>query len=287
MIALHGTGGSLHGVFEQWVFAPGIAIPLVASGALYARGTALLWRQAGVGHGVRRWQAGSFACGWLVTATALASPLHTLSEQLFWVHMVQHELLMAVAAPLLVLGRPLVPMLWALPPRARVAVGSLARHRWWSSAWRVVSSPLSAWVLQALALWLWHLPVAFQATLDDERIHALQHVTFVATSLLFWWSLVHGSRRHASYGAGIVYLFTTFVHTGALGALLTFSRVPWYPRYAATSLAFGLTPLEDQQLAGLIMWLPASTSYLVAALVLLVLWMRSSEARVALRERSI
>lgn len=287
MIALQGGADSpaLHELFAQWLFAPGITIPLVASAALYARGTTSLWRKAGTGHGVRRWEVASFACGLLAMAIALVSPLHELSEKLFWVHMVQHELLAVIAAPLLVLGRPLVPMIWALPPGVRVAVGGLARRRWWMSAWRVVSSAASAWVLQALALSLWHLPSAFQATLDSEFVHALQHLSFVVTSLLFWWSLVHGCRRHASYGSGVVYLFTTFVFTGALGALLTFSRVVWYPRYGTTSLAFGLTPLEDQQLAGLIMWLPASISYLVAALTLLVLWMRSSEMRVALRER--
>jgi len=201
--------------------------------------------------------------------------------------MVQHELLMVVAAPLLVLGRPLVPMLWSLGRGGRTRVGALGKAAWWRAIWSTISAPGSAWILQAAGLWLWHVPRAFEATLDSEFVHAAQHTTFIVTSLLFWWSVIHGCRRQGAYGAGVIYLFTTFVHTGALGALLTFSRVTWYPRYAAASAIFGLTPLEDQQLAGLIMWLPASTSYLIAALALLVAWIRASEMRVALRERRL
>jgi putative membrane protein len=281
------VGSALHLSSNGWVSSPGIIAPLLVSGALYARGAFVLWQRSGVGHGVRRWEVGCFVAGWLTLATALVSPLHELSEQLFWVHMVQHELLMVVAAPLFVLGRPLVPLLWALPGGSRATIGSLGRKRWWRDAWGAISHPAAAWSAQAIALWLWHVPSAFEATIDSELVHAAQHTTFLVTSLLFWWSVIHGCRRHGAYGAAVISLFTTFVYTGALGALLTFSRVAWYPGYALSSAAFGLTSMEDQQLAGLIMWLPASTSYLVAALALLVAWMRASELRVALRERRI
>jgi putative membrane protein len=280
MLALHGGSAPLEHLLGEWELAPSIVLPLAASAALYTLGVRRLWVH-GVGRGVRRWEAGCFAAGWLVLALSLVSPIHALSEQLFSAHMVQHELIMVVATPLMVLGRPLVPMLWAFSPRARQALGDASRSSAWRAAWALIAAPASAWLIHAVVLWGWHLPVFFQATLTSEWVHALQHTSFVAASLLFWWSLLRGARSHRSQGAAVLYLFTTLVHTGALGALLTFSPHAWYPAYASRTAAWGLTVLEDQQLAGLIMWVPASVTYMVAGLALFASWMRASELRVA------
>lgn len=276
-------GGESRSLWTAWKLAPGIVVPLVLSAVLYVRGTRVLWR-AGPGRGVRQWEAAAFAAGWLVTALALVSPLHEASEHLFYVHMIQHELLMAVGAPLLVLGRPLVPMLWGLPRRARIAAGGVTRRRWWRRGWGALAEPWHAWLLHGAAIWVWHAPRLFQATLTSESVHAAQHAFFVGTGLLFWWALVHARRRGMTEGAGVLYLFTTALHTGALGALLTFSRTLWYPAYAAAGAGWGLSPLEDQQLAGLIMWIPASLPYLAGALALLARALQRSELRVARRE---
>ena len=114
---------------------------------------------------------------------------------------------------------------------------------------------------------MWHIPRFFQATLDNDWIHSAQHVSFLGSALLFWWSLfyAHGKVR---YGASVLYLFTTAVHTSILGALLTFASTVWYPDYVATTPAWGLTPLEDQQVGGLIMWIPAGLVYVIGGLVL-------------------
>jgi putative membrane protein len=111
-------------------------------------------------------------------------------------------------------------------------------------------------------------------------MHALQHASFLGSALIFWSAVIR-PRRRASLGLSIVYLFTTAVHTGVLGALMTFARAPWYPAYASTAQLWSLTPAEDQQLAGLIMWIPASVAYLVAALLILRRWLASSEVSVA------
>jgi putative membrane protein len=191
--------------------------------------------------------------------------------------MAQHEILMLVAAPLLVLSRPLVPMLWALPIAWRRGLGGWSKTPGVQHVWRMITQPLTAWWVHAAALWLWHAPNLFQATLGSAWIHSLQHLSFFGSALLFWWSLFYAHGR-ASYGASFLYVFTTAVHTSILGALLTFAKTTWYPAYASTTSAWSLTPLEDQQLGGLIMWIPAGVVYLIAALALFGMWLRESDA---------
>jgi putative membrane protein len=268
-----------------WSLEPGVVVPLALSAVLYARG-ALELRRRGRGRSLRRWEVASFGAGWLVVALALLSPLHEMSEQLFSAHMVQHELLMALAAPLLVLGRPMIVMLWAMPPRSRQVVARAARNSTIRSVWGAITRPFDAWLIHGLAIWLWHLPALFEATLYSDSIHALQHASFLGSALIFWWSVIHVQRR-AARGMSIVYVFTTAVHTGILGALMTFSRAVWYPAYATGAAKWGLTPIADQQLAGLIMWIPASLVYLAAALAIMGCWLRDSERSVAERERAV
>ena len=275
-------------LWSDWDWEPGIVLPLVASAWLYARGLRLLWDEH-VGRGIRLWEAVCFATGWGVTVLALLSPLHAISEQLFVAHMVQHELLMVVAAPLLVVGRPLVPMLWALPSPARRRVGRFARRRSLRATWGFLTMPVVAFLVHGAAIWIWHAPALFQATLTNDAVHAVQHLSFFGTALLFWWTTIHahapgGRARAVAFGTAVLLLFGTALHSGALGALLTFSRALWYPAYGLTADAWGLTAFEDQQLAGLVMWIPATFAYLVAALFLFAGWLRASEERVHERE---
>lgn len=251
----------------SWNLAPWLVAVLLGSGSLYALGVARLWRRAGIGRGVLGWQAGAFAAGWLALVAALVSPLDSLGTRLFSAHMVQHEVLMLVAAPLLVLGRPLAAWTWAFPPGLRHRLGRATRWPLLALAWAALTASVSAWSLHALALWAWHVPALFEAALHSEGLHIFQHASFLGTALLFWWAVLGpaGPRR----GFAIAYLFTTMMHTGALGALLTFAPTPWYPSYAATAGAFGLDPLADQQLGGLVMWVPGGLAYLVAGLAMM------------------
>jgi putative membrane protein len=129
-----------------------------------------------------------------------------------------------------------------------------------------------------VAVWVWHAPVLYQATLGSELVHTLQHASFLVTALLFWWALLRGHEGRVGRPASVIYLFTTAMHTSLLGALLTFSERLWYPLYDESTSAWGLTPLEDQQLAGLIMWVPAGLVYLIAALALCAAVLRGDGA---------
>lgn len=255
--------------WTSWSFAPGLIFPLALTAALYAWGRRARFSAT-------KLQAACFWSGWAVLTLALISPLHEMSEALFSAHMVQHELLMLIAAPLLVISQPLVVFLHAMPFEWRRTAGRWSKTPVIQSLWRGVTKPLNAWLIHAVALWVWHLPPLFEATLTSDWIHVLQHLSFFLSALLFWWALFYGRSRHA-YGTGVLYIFTTGIHTGILGALLTLSARPWYPAYQNSTAAWGLTPLGDQQLGGVIMWVPASLVYLAAGLVLFAAWLRNSD----------
>ena len=185
----------------EWNLAPWLLALLALSAVGYAVGLRRLWVQAGSGRGVSRWQAWAFATGWVSLVAALVSPLDPLGSRLFSAHMVQHELLMVVAAPLLVVGRPLATWTWALSPAQRRTVGRLFQARGWTSLWSTLTDPLVAWALHALALWAWHIPAFFDAALQNEALHILQHVSFLGTALFFWWSVL-GHDPRGRYGPG-------------------------------------------------------------------------------------
>ena len=255
---------------EPWVVGC-----LAISALLYAIGLRRVWRGATGGRHLLRRRALAFGAGWLVLTVALVPPLDGLGTMLFSGHMVQHELLMIVAAPLLVLGHPLGIWVWALPPRWRRTTGAFFHAPAWRGPWKVVTAPLAAWLLHALVLWVWHAPALFDAALRHPAIHVAQHIAFLATALLFWWSVL-GSASRPRQGVALLSLFTTTVHTGALGALLALASTPWYRSYLASTRAFGLEPLQDQQLGGLVMWVPGALAYLIAALWLAARWIGPS-----------
>ena len=173
----------------RWNFDAWVVGLLAASAALYALGAGRVWRRAGRGRGITFGHAARFAVGWLALCAALLSPIDTLATRLFSLHMVQHELLMVVAAPLLVLSRPLEAWTWALKASWRKALAGVARIDLLRVAWRACSAPIGAWTLQAVALWTWHMPVLFDAALADEGVHIAQHSCFLVSALFFWWSV--------------------------------------------------------------------------------------------------
>jgi putative membrane protein len=266
----------------QWTFDPAVVMALTASAILYALGLSDLWARER-GRGVRVWEAVCFWIGWTSAGIALLSPIHALSESLFFMHMTQHEVLILVAAPLIVLGKPMMVSLKALPQQTAGTLARVTQRRPIANTWAIISAPLAAWLLHALVLWIWHIPAAFDATLHNNAIHAAQHISFFGSAILFWWAVMHSRHRRLSYGLTVLYMFTTAMHSGLLGALLTLSRSVWYPSYIHQN-AFNLTPLEDQQLGGLIMWIPAGLVYVVAGLAFFAGWMRESETRAARAE---
>jgi cytochrome c oxidase assembly factor CtaG len=200
--------------------------------------------------------------------------------------MVQHLLLVLVAAPLLVLGAPERVLLWAFSARARRRVA-----HWFSRLARLargLAGPGPGVALATAALWSWHVPALYDAAVADSWVHSLEHSTFLGGALLFWWTLlqIRTRRGDALNGGRLLALFAMVLQGSLLGALLTFASAPLYSAHAVIPAAWTLTPLADQQLAGLIMWVPPAALYLGVAAYLVLGWLgaaehggRSAEAR--------
>lgn len=263
----------------SWTWDPLSVAVLTLVSAAYAIGTRRVWQVAGRGRGVGWLQVGCFAAGILVLAVALVSPLDALSDWLFAAHMSQHELLMVVGAPLVVLGKPFWVYLWALPRGARARVGDWLRGRALRFWWSFVSAPVFVLVLHALTRWVWHWPLFFEAAMRHEALHAVQHFTFFATAALFWWALILGRYGRAGYGVSVLFVFATMTHTSVLGALISLAPRVLYPIYQERATAVGVRPLEDQELAGILMWVPSGTLLTLAALALFAAWLGEAERR--------
>jgi putative membrane protein len=275
-----GTGQVLaHGAAREeravWSFDPWIVWPVLVLGALYAIGSLVVRRRS-----LRRiqpgWQVAAFWLGWLTLAGALTSPLHWLGEHLFTFHMIEHEILMAVSAPLLVVANPVGSILWGLPHRSRLFAGRAMRLPLVTASWRWLSDGGHATLLHGIAIWAWHAPLLFDAAVANVALHRVQHLSFFLTAVLFWWSVL----RRSDSGAGAWHVFITMLHTSILGALMALAPRVLYGAQTATAWQWGLTPLEDQQLAGIIMWIPAGTIYAGAALALLAIWIRQASERI-------
>ncbi|HSD71590.1 MAG TPA: cytochrome c oxidase assembly protein [Thermoanaerobaculia bacterium] len=266
---------------SHWTVDPVVLASLLVAASLYSAGVVRLRREAGRAGGVPSWQLISFAAAWVALVLALLSPVAALSDLLFSVHMTQHEILMLVAAPLLVLARPLGVFLWGFPLTWRLAIGRWTRRPAVAGAWRALTGAVTVWILHGAALWIWHLPRLYQAAVEDAGIHALMHVCFLFTAALFWWALVHGRYGRLGYGLGVFFVFTTGLHSTVLGALLTLAPRSWYPIYRARAPGMGVDPLADQQLGGLLMWVPFGIVFLVIGLALFAAWLGEAERRVA------
>jgi putative membrane protein len=291
-------------VWSAWSLEPALLGGLGLLAAGYGVGSARLWGRSGRGRGARRREQLCFAGAVLALVVALVSPLDALGHALFSAHMVQHLLLILVAAPLLVLARPLPALLWA----ARKGGGPPGWLLWAARLpLAALRSPLFApvaWALHAAALWAWHTPLLYDAAVADPAVHVAEHAAFFGTAVLFWWAVLgpRGAGR-LDPGVGVLYVFTMAVQGSILAALLTFAPASWYGAHGAgaviwrlahpegagaeglfvcgpvepTALAAAL--LEDQQLAGLLMWVPSGVIYTLAALWLLARWLGEAERR--------
>lgn len=235
-------------------------ICLLLLGAAYARGWMAISRRRRRDRSLT--PALTFVAAWIALVVALSPFVDALTDRSFAEHMVQHELLMVVVAPLLVLGQVFDVCIFALPRPVRRGRVLSATH--------ALATPARAFGLHALAIWLWHLPAAFDAAESHAAIHAAQHLSFLGTGVLFWMGVLRPRQRRAR-GVAILALFLTAVHTSALGALIAMSRTVLSHAYAAIPGALG-----DQQLAGLIMWIPGNAIYLVAALYVARKWIVDS-----------
>ncbi len=255
-----------------WAFDPIIVVPIGLTSILYGLGfERLAFRRRGFA-GRQARPALFFLAAMLTLVLALVSPVHELGEHLFTVHMIEHELVMTVAAPLLVMARPGGLMLWAFPERTRRAIAPLLAEGLLRRGWWWLTSPTLATTLHGLAIWTWHAPPLFDSTLDSLMLHRLQHVSFLATAIFFWWAMIWRAGR----GTAAWHLFITMMHTSALGALIALSPRVLFVTQTRFAPEWGMTPLEDQQLAGLLMWVPGGIVYAGAALWMLMIWIGRS-----------
>jgi len=221
-----------------------------------------------------------FHSGLAVLAIALSSPLDLLSEQLFWVHMVQHVLLLVVAAPLIVLARPWVRLWRALPLGWRRPLGrGLGQGERWAPvrrASRFLGGPPASFVLFSGVLLAWHLPAFFDATLSSEALHALEHTLFFCTALLFWKQVLHSPPLRCVLVPyeRVVYVIGAMVVSWALAVVLALAPHPLYAFYAhLASRPGGISAMADQQLAAGVMWVPGSITFAIVVLVYVHRWL--------------
>jgi putative membrane protein len=241
-----------------------VLVLVITAAVAYLPGVLNRWRAAPTRSVVVR-DGGAFALATVAMLTALADPLERWISRAFFAHMIQHEILMVIAAPLYVLGRPLATWAWALPDGMRRKVHPLRGRRALLAAWRAFTSPWGASFVQIAVLVIWHVPRFFDAAVREPWVHAAQHSSFLVVALAFWWAVVRHAQRGQA-GRAVAACFVTMIATGALGALLTFAPQPWYASYSHPGGLANLTALEDQQLGGLVMWIPAGVVYAIAAL---------------------
>lgn len=262
---------------------------VVVCGALYAYGLRRLWRRAGTGSVVSRKRGASFAAGLVATALALSRPVEEIAADLFSAHMIQHLLLLNLAAPLLVLGQPHVVLPWALSRGGRRRAAILMNASRVARSLRPLLDPVVLLLAATATLWLWHLPPLYDRAVRDDGVHALEHAMFLGTAALFWHATLGlGARAMLQNGRRLLMLALFAMQGAVLGALITFASRPLYESYAAGSGT--LTALEDQQLAGILMWVPPTIVYLLAGGRLFLDWLRAigerSDARDAIAARA-
>lgn len=231
----------------------------------------------------------AFAASQVVILFAIFSPLSEISTTLFSAHMLQHVLLMLVAAPLFASSSPLRLLLFVLPPGSRQALWmmwvSVSRRRWVSALW---TKPWIAWAAFATMLWVWHLPSLYELAVEHSALHATEHLGLFGSSALFWRNILSGrSTRHAAVGPNLFYLLTMAVHTGTLGALFSFAPEPVYAVYASAAPIPGWRALDDQQVAGLIVWIVGASTFVAVACAVFLDWLNGVEDGVRERERQV
>ncbi|MBV9605670.1 MAG: cytochrome c oxidase assembly protein [Solirubrobacterales bacterium] len=249
----------------------------IQAALVYVVAAALLYYLGG-----RRWRkreplrAAAFVAGLITIVLALDGPIDTYADQLFWVHMLQHVLLLTLAPPLILLGRPWPRMWRALPLRTRATVGrTIARARW-AAPLRALARPLPAWVLFNATMVLWHIPAAYNATLSNQTIHNVEHAMFFFTGLLFWARVIDPGplRPRLQWPARVAYAVGAMVVGWILAITLVLVPHPLYSHYAdLATRPGGISALTDQQLAGGVMWVLGSISFTITMLIGFYRWL--------------
>lgn len=255
--------------WTAWHGHPSVVAGLVVLTGAYLLAVGPLRQRYGWAPQVPAGQASIFLCGVLVMFVALLSPLHELGDRyLFSAHMVQHLLLTLVVAPLLIVGTPS----WMLRPLVNVPqVFRVAR---------IATLPVMAFVVFNAVFVLWHIPTLYDLALRERGVHVLEHLMFLVAALMMWWPVVGRLPElpRPSYLVQMLYLFVHPTVPAILGAIITFSDGVLYEWYAAAPRIWGLSAHTDQQIGGIIMWIPGGLAYLFSLMVVFLVWAGQEEA---------
>ena len=275
-------------LLTPWSFEPGVVLGLGLASCIYGIGITRLYREAGRERVLNRWHLAAFVAGMLILFLALCSPLDAIADQLFSAHMLQHILLMMVVPPLLVWSRPAVAFVWAFTPPWRKRIGRAWSVSGLDRASKVLMHPFVVFVLFCGAFIFWHLPRPYAWGLENEFVHVLEHLSFLLSALAFWTIILEPSgHRRLDYAATLLYLVVTVIVSDMPGALMVLAPRPLYPIHAEGAAAWGMSLMQDQQLAGLIMWIPAGAIYIATAMWLFVRLLEESERRALKLHRSV
>ena len=264
-----------------WDSAPYIVIPIVLMAALYLIGRWRLGRRARYAP-PRKSRDLLYLAGILALVLALLSPIDVYAGDLFFMHMVQHLLLMMIAPPLLQLANPMSRILWAFPRGVRRRIGGTLNNAGvLRLAIQGVSVPVIAWLIFVVTIWVWHTPATYNAALASESVHVLEHLTMFGAALIFWWPVIGPApvRSRMPHPLRFLYLFLALFQNILLGAILTFAQGPVYSYYEATPDHWGIDGELDQQLGGVLMWIPGTMMYFTALALLFFTWLEQEERR--------
>jgi cytochrome c oxidase assembly factor CtaG len=281
----------IRAVLLSWEWRVEVVLPLTLLGIVYTLGWRRLRRRTRAARDSYRlangWRLAAYLGGLLVVLLALVSPIDVLGGQLFFMHMIQHLLLVMFAPPLLMLANPLPFLLWGMPQRWRRRTGrwlSVALHREsrFRQALRSATGPGIIWLLYVIFLLGWHDPNLYNAALRNEFLHDVEHLTFFLPAMLYWWHVVGaGPRIHKQFGrpARVAYNIAAIPPTMFTGIAIAFAEQPIYTYYLAMPRIWGLDVLSDQRISGVIMWLPGSMMYIISALILVARWLQGEERK--------
>jgi putative membrane protein len=261
----------VHGSLHSWSLPIAPTLTLIAVALVYLRGWYRL-RNA-FPNVLSEWRLTAFMGGLFSLWVAIVSPLALLDHQLLMAHMVQHLLLMTVAAPLILLGAPVITLQHGLPQRSvRGILTPLVRWRRVDGLGRVLTHPVFCWLASTATVIAWHVPGLFKLGMRSEGWHGTEHACFLIAGLLFWWPVIRPWPNLARWPEWAIplYLFLATLPCDALSAFLTFCGRVVYPHYVSSRRLFNISPLGDQECAGALMWVWVTFAYLVPAAVVTI-----------------
>ncbi|MFQ5433657.1 MAG: cytochrome c oxidase assembly protein [Anaerolineae bacterium] len=292
----------LKAALSSWGWRVDVILVLALAGTFYTRGWLRLRGRVGEGRPftrtsyrwplTARWRPAVYWSGLLVTGIALMSPIDTLAANLFYMHMIQHLLLIMIAPPLLLVANPMPVILWGLPRRARRVAGQGLAYLFkpggnWRGRLQKATTPGVSWLVWVTITIGWHDPNAYNAALRYEWVHDVEHISFFLGGMLFWWHVTGaGPRLHKQMGpiGRIAYLISAIPPNMIAGIVLAFASAPIYTYYLDVPRLGSMTVMEDQQLGGIIMWVPGSMMYIVAVLILAAQLLQGESQKPALPE---